>query len=204
MKLGSKLERVIQVDRERFRATLEWADGRTATVDLAFLFGSSGRRPLVREILRGTCSASALSSRARSRGPTASSSVRTRCASGLCGGRAPRRDAHGRARHFPTTPSSQLRFAAIVVTRARYVQPHSPPPERLTRPTALPARRGSAGPNRRSTGVVGRDPRAASSRRSLPPGRARRARLSRRFARRSRRPPPAAAIRRAARCRCSA
>ena len=53
MKLGSRIERVIQVDSERFRVTIEWADGRTATVDLAFLFGSPGRRPLVLEILRG-------------------------------------------------------------------------------------------------------------------------------------------------------
>ena len=53
MKLGSRLERVIQVDSERFCVIVEWADGRIATVDLTFLFGSPGRRPLVLEILRG-------------------------------------------------------------------------------------------------------------------------------------------------------
>lgn len=53
MKLGTSIKRIVQVDADRFRVGLEYSDGFRGTVDLGFLFGSPGRKPLVREILRG-------------------------------------------------------------------------------------------------------------------------------------------------------
>ncbi len=53
MKLGTSIKRIIRVNPETFRVTLEFTDGFRETVDLRFLFEHPRRKPLVLEILRG-------------------------------------------------------------------------------------------------------------------------------------------------------
>jgi hypothetical protein len=53
MKLGTRLKRIRHVDAEHYRLALEYTDGLKGTVDLDFIFGNPGKKPLVLEILRG-------------------------------------------------------------------------------------------------------------------------------------------------------
>jgi hypothetical protein len=53
MKLGTKLQRILQIDAEHYRLVLEYADGFRGTVDLGSIFARPRRKPLVLEILRG-------------------------------------------------------------------------------------------------------------------------------------------------------
>ena len=53
MKLGNRIRRIMKIDGERHRVTLEFYDGFRETVDLRFLFERPKRGPLVLEILRG-------------------------------------------------------------------------------------------------------------------------------------------------------
>jgi len=53
VKLGTKLQRIRRVDPERYRISLEYADGFSGTVDLRFLFETPKGKPLILEILRG-------------------------------------------------------------------------------------------------------------------------------------------------------
>lgn len=53
MKRGNRIKRMIRVDPDTFRVTLEFTDKCRDTVDLRFLFPNPQRKPLVFEILRG-------------------------------------------------------------------------------------------------------------------------------------------------------
>lgn len=53
MKLGNSIKKIIRVDPETFRVSLQFSDRFRDTVDLSFLFENPRRKPLILEILRG-------------------------------------------------------------------------------------------------------------------------------------------------------
>jgi len=53
MKLGSSIKRIVRIEPEHYRVTVEFSDGVRGAVDLGFLFEKPGRRPLILEIIRG-------------------------------------------------------------------------------------------------------------------------------------------------------
>jgi hypothetical protein len=53
VELGHSIKRIIRTDPERFRVSLEFADGVRGTIDLGFIFQKPRGKPLVLEILRG-------------------------------------------------------------------------------------------------------------------------------------------------------
>jgi hypothetical protein len=53
MTFGTRLKRIKRVDTERYRVSVVYEDGFVGTVDLGFIFGEPGDKPLVLEILRG-------------------------------------------------------------------------------------------------------------------------------------------------------